>query len=523
MRILTRTATVPGLLARAAETDAGVRFVDRDERATFFRWADVRARARRAAGALAAAGVRPGDRVAIALPTGPAFFDAFFGAQLAGAVPVPVPPGPDLAAPLRAADAALLVASPRATGPALRRAHPRLGLIAAADLAAGAAAPVVAADALAMVQLTAGTTAAPRPVALTHGHVLAHAAALDLRDDDALLSALPLDRTMGLVLAAMACGLPCTLLAPEDVAARPALWLRAVGRHRATVSLAPDATYARCAARVADAEVAGCDLSSWRLAAVAGAPVAGRTLRRFASRFAHLGLRPEALAPAYGLTEATLAVTVARGVRTLRLDRGVLAAGRTQPSDAPGAVEVVSVGRPVRGVAVEVRGPDGFPCREGVVGHVWVRGASVAAPGWIDTGDLGFLRGGELYVTGRARDAIIVRGRVHASHDAERALDDVPGVRAGCVAAVGAVEDAAERLLLFVESRAPHPELATRCRAVVTAATGLEPYLVFVLPPGTLPRTAAGHVRRAETLRRWRAGTLVASGAPARAAIATGR
>jgi acyl-CoA synthetase (AMP-forming)/AMP-acid ligase II len=130
-----------------------------------------------------------------------------------------------------------------------------------------------------------------------------------------------------------------------------------------------------------------------------------------------------------------------------------------------------------------------------------------------------------LYVTGRARDGIVVRVRAFAPHVGERAIDDFPGVRAGCAAAVGAVEDDGERMLLFVESRAPHPELAARCRSVVRATTGLEPHLVFVLPPGTLPRTAAGHVRRAETLRRWRAGTLVpgSASARARAVAATGR
>jgi acyl-CoA synthetase (AMP-forming)/AMP-acid ligase II len=544
--------TLPARLARAAalaRAADGLRFVDRDERATFFGWAEVHARALRAAGALAEAGVRPGDRVAIVVPTDPVFFDAFFGAQLCGAVPVPLYPPVRLgrlgeyfdrtAAMLRAVDAVALVADRRVRrvlGQVVARWRPRLGVLDAEDLAKGhARAPAdVRPGDLAMVQFSSGTTADPKPVALTHEQTLANCDAIvdvilrHLPADEVShggASWLPLYHDMGLigcVFPALTHPAALTLMPPEAFLARPALWLRTIARYGATVSPAPDFAYALCAARVADAELDGCDLSCWRLALDGAEPISPRTLRTFAARFARFGLRPEALTPVYGLSEAALAVTFsdpARPPRTLRVDRGVLAAGRTQFSESSQAAEVVSVGRPLRGFDVEVRRPDGMPAREGIVGRVWVRGPSVMAgylgrperpvvDGWLDTGDQGFVRGGELYVTGRAKDVIILRGRNHAPQDVERAIDEVAGVRPGCAAAVGAIDEEGEHLLLFVEARDPHPGLDDACRAAVRAATGLDPYLVFVLPPGTLPRTSSGKIRRGETLRRWREGTL---------------
>jgi acyl-CoA synthetase (AMP-forming)/AMP-acid ligase II len=511
-------------LDRAAASSGGVRFLDAREAATALSWAAVRERAGRAAGALFAAGVRPGDRVAIVLPTAPSFFDAFFGALLAGAVPAPLPALDDerLAALLRAIEATALVTERRARRSRLPW-RPRLGLVAAEDLPGGhprAPAPGGPAD-LALLQFSSGTTGAPRPVALTQARALAGAdavtrAVLDACPAPSVVSWLPLRHAglLGVVLPALSYPAPLTLIPPALFRARPALWLRAIARSRAAVSAAPAFAYARCAARVRDDQLDGVDLACWRLALVGGEVVAPRTLRAFAARFARFGLRPEALTPAYGLSEAAPVVTLADPLRpapALRLDRAALAAGRAFPLPAgdagPDATEVASVGRPLRGFEVEVRGPDGAPGAADRVGRVYVRGP--AFPAWIDTGDLGFVRAGELYVTGRARDAIVVRGRSHAPEDVERALDGVPGVRAGRAAAVGAVDEEGEHLYVFVEAREARPDLGEACRRAVRAGAGLDPRRVFVVPPGTLPCTPSGLVRRGETLRRWRAGELV--------------
>jgi acyl-CoA synthetase (AMP-forming)/AMP-acid ligase II len=261
-------------------------------------------------------------------------------------------------------------------------------------------------------------------------------------------------------------------------------------------------------------------------------------LRAFRDRFARWGLAPEALTPVYGLSEAALAVTfsdLGRPFTTARFDREVLARdGVARPSaPAPAGRELASVGRPLPGFEVRVlpRGPAEGPGRavpgeaaalpEGRVGRLWVRGPSLMdgylglpretaralVGGWLDTGDLGFFHGGELYLTGRAKDVVILRGRNHAPEEIEQAVYEVAGVRRGCAVAVSHLPEGAdeEALLVLVESarRLPGAEagrLAAACARAVLAATGLAAAGVEVLEPGTLPRTSSGKLRRGEAL-----------------------
>src|SRR5690606_33564025 len=229
-----------------------------------------------------------------------------------------------------------------------------------------------------------------------------------------------------------------TLIPPELFLARPAIWLRAIARARATVSPAPNFAYALVAQRVRDEELLGCDLSSWRLALNGAEPIAAGVLRRFGARFAPFGFDPAALRPVYGLSEAALAVSFAP-------------AGRPFASVARAGREVVSVGAPLPGVAIEIRGADGEVLRADEEGRIFVRGPSlmrgyfgqdeetarVLRGGWLDTGDLGFVREGMLYVSGRARDLIVLRGANHPPQLFEEALVGVEGVRPGCAVAVG--------------------------------------------------------------------------------------
>lgn len=555
--MLERDTLVSALLrAGAVETARdGLTFVDTHEREEKLSWATVRDRALRAAGALAEAGVRPGDRVVIVLPTGPTFMDALFGCSALGAVPVPVYPPVRLgrldeyydrtAALLRAVDAVAMVSDSRVRrllGQVVARWRPRLGVIAAEDLASGEAVTPWTArpDDLAMVQFSSGTTVEPKAVGLTHGAVLSNVAAiLDQVEEERPggVSWLPLYHDMGLigcVFVALWRPGPLALLPPEAFLLKPALWLRALARHRATVSPAPNFAYGLCLERVRDEDLADvdgkgtpCDLSSWSLALNGAEPIAPRTLHAFRERFAAWGLRPEALTPVYGLSEASLAVTFSdprTPFRVTALDRASLARGEAKRAldDAAGPppLELVSVGRPLPGFDVQIRAPEGSLLPEGRVGVVWVAGPSLTTgylnraespvkDGWLDTGDLGFLLDGELYITGRAKDLIILRGRNHAPQEIEHAVDAVDGVRTGCSAAVADLSEEGERLLLFVEAREPDPALAERCRKAVLAATGLDPSLVVVLEPGTLPRTSSGKIRRGETLRRWAAGELL--------------
>lgn len=553
--------TLQRLLLRAVDhPETGVRLANRAGRTTFLTWAGIAERAAEVAGALDALGVRRGDRVALLYPTGAGFFDAFFGALFAGAVPTPLYPPVRLGrlaeyqertGRLLTAVAARLVLADRRlaplAGPAVETAQPALGLRTLQQLPAGR--KLVSegrGDELALVQFSSGTTVEPKPVALTQRAILAQVAALNALwpDSDEVrhsgVSWLPLYHDMGLI----GCVFPAlerpsviTLLPPEAFVARPALWLEALSETRATISPAPNFAYALAAERVTDEEIERLDLSNWRVALCGAETVVAAAMARFAARFAPCGFRAEALTPVYGLSEAALAVTfppIGRGVVARRFAREALAA-RGEAAPDPEGMEVVSVGAPLPGFRIEVRDADGRALPERRVGRIFVAGPSlfreylgqpiatarVLVDGWLDTGDLGFLDGGELHLTGRAKEILIVRGRNHAPHEIEEAVGRVREVRRGCVAAVGhrVEEDATERVLLFVERRrGADPDgdetLAARCREVALAASGLALDEVVVLAPGTLPRTSSGKIRRGEALARHLAGTLTEPDAP---------
>ena len=535
------SSTLGDALRRASRNGAGhgLVFVDKRESETRLGWGDLYQRAQRFAGGLQARGVRRGDTVAIILPTTPGFFDAFFGTILAGAIPVPLYPPVRLGrldeyharttAMLHAAGARLLLTDDRLwriLGETVRRSDIECVRIDAVQSAGGALVhePTLPTD-IGLVQFSSGTTVDPKPVALSHqnmlsnvGAILGHVLDVDEHNSRAGVSWLPLYHDMGLI----GCVFPAlvqpgtlTLIPPELFIARPALWLRALGRTGAVVSPAPNFAYALCVDRVRDDEMTGVDLSNWRLALNGAEPVSPATLRRFVERFAHWGLRPDALTPVYGLAEASLAVTFSPPrscFRTVHFDREAL--GRGQVSPEPTGVELVSVGLPLPGVEVDAPADRIGPVR--VKGPSVMHGyykqpertAAAIVDGWLDTGDLGFMHEGELFVTGRSRDILILRGRNHAPHEVEQAVDAVDGVRAGCAAAVSFLPEGGdtERLVVFVETK--EAGLEKRCADAILAATQLAPDEVVMLAPGTLPRTSSGKIRRAEALRLYRLGEL---------------
>jgi len=547
--------TLQRWLERAGERpETGLRFVDGAERERFVGWRELGERAARTAGGLAALGVAPGERVALVYPTGREFFDAFFGALYAGAVPVPLYPPVRLgrldeyqvrtARMIAAAGAVTTLVDRRLrglVGEAIATAAPRLGASTLDELPA--ASPLRHAgedDDLALVQYSSGTTVEPKPVALTQRAIVAQVAALNSFWPDGAgvvhsgVSWLPLYHDMGLV----GCVFPAlerpavlTLLPPERFVARPALWLRAVARYGATISVAPNFAYALATERIADVELDGCDLSTWRIALCGAETVTAKTLREFAARFARWGFRAEALTPVYGLSEAALAVTfgdLGRPFRSERLERRALTE-RGEARPAEDGVEIVALGRPLPGFAIELRDGHGAPLGERRVGRLFVRGpslfreylgrpeatAAALSAGWLDTGDLGFVDRGELFLTGRAKDVLIVRGGNHAPEEVERAVDAVAGVRRGCAVAVSTRDEeaATERLLLFVEHRAGASRktlaaLPAAARAAVLTATGLALDELVVVAPGSLPRTSSGKLRRHATLDLHRSGEL---------------
>lgn len=568
------TDSLGGWLERARErADRGITLVDRRERERRLPWPELVARAEEVAGGLHAIGVEPGERVALAFPTGEGFLAGFLGAVRAGTVPVPLPPPSRLgnlgeqqrrlAAMLAAATPRLLLAEeallPLLDG-ATAAAPPPLGARSLAELPRGdVPSGAVDDDAPGLVQFSSGTTAAPKPVLLSRRALAVQARMLNALwpdgqqsdgdadpahgDDESLVqrglvqrgfSWLPLHHDMGLV----GCLLPAlerpadlALLPPEVFVARPALWLRGISRTRATVSPAPTFAFAHALRRVRDEDLAGVNLSHWRYALCGAEAVSPSTLDAFARRFARWGFRAEAITAVYGLAEAGLGVTFGAldappNVR--RFARRALLAGRAV--DDEGGREVAGVGLPLPGFAVAVRDEDGADLATSRVGTVWVRGPSLMegylgdarataralVGGWLDTGDLGFLDArGELFLVGRQKDLVIVRGRNHAPEEIEEAAARVAGVRAGGVAALGFLPERGdeEELLLLVErDRGDEVDgigkLVRACRDAVRAAVGVEPARVTVLVPGTLPRTSSGKLRRSEALRRWLAGEL---------------
>lgn len=541
-------------LAAAARTRYGITFVDLQERELFMPWSEVYQRARRAAASLAALGVQPGDRIPMAVPTGPSFMDAFFGTLLAGAIPAPLSPP---LRPKREEYLALAGNAVRASGARLVLAEaPILPLF--ESVRATLQAPLqlqdiellpgrsqgelklpVAEQAVAMLQFSSGSTLLPKAVALTHHNLLAHCAMLKEVmsmgrpvEGAAMASWLPLYHDMGLIMCLL--NMLCwpesiVLMRPEHFVTRPALWLRAISRHRVRSVIAPQFAYSLCLSRVSDADMEGVDLSGMCNLMNGAEPIAPEVYRRFAERFSRWGLSASALTPAYGLAEATCAVTVSpigQGLKTARIASDRLArSGQV----VEGRREVPSVGLPLPGMALEVRDEEGRVLPERRAGRVWVSGPTVMSGyylnpeatertlqgGWVDTGDIGFLLEGELYIVSRAKDVIILRGANHAPEEFEECFIGMSGVRPGSVVAAGFVPEqgSGEEVLLLLaelteEAQGQQPALEQQVRSTVQARTGVAVHTVRFLERGALPRTTSGKLRRAEAVRRLLAGEL---------------
>jgi len=553
---------------------------EEDGRTSAVTFGELYERAEACARGLARRGVAPGDTVAIMLPTSQEFFFTFAGALLAGAIPVPIYPpfradriaeyAERQSAILRNAGARLLVTFRQAERVA-RLLTPRIpslaGVVNASRLTevtpAEPAAPLPRANAqeIALLQYTSGSTGEPKGVILTHANLLANiraiGEAIEVRSDDAAVSWLPLYHDMGLIGAWMLplyFGLPLAVLSPLAFLSRPERWLWAVHHHRATLGAGPNFAYELCVRKIADRDIEGLDLSSWRLALNGAEPINPETLERFADRFARYGLHREALLPVYGLAEASLAVAMPPLGREPRVDRierdaferegrAVPAAPGARPDD-PNVAAFVSVGRPVPRHEVRIVDSSGCDASERVEGALWFRGPSATrgyyhnpeatqalfpegeAPGgpqvsagdqWVDSGDRGYQADGEIYVTGRVKDIIIKAGRNLYPHEIEELAGRVAGVRKGCVVAFGITDDAAgtERLVVVAEVREKDRErIARAITDEVTSALGLPPDVVELLPPQSIPKTSSGKLRREETRKLYLAGKLAAPVTP---------
>lgn len=497
---------------------------------------------------LLAAGVRPGDVVGLLAPTSPLALTGLFGIVRAGAAASMFPThgtAPDreaerLAPAIDAAGMRHLVAHPDCaqTADALRELRPDLTIV--TDPAAGPVPtgrlPRVAPDDLAVVQFTSGSTSAPKGVMLTHATVLAGLRAIvassAITDRDVMVSWAPHFHDLGLFgpLSVIFAGGRVHLLPPLEFLRRPARILRLMSETGGTMLTGPDFSYQRLAAAATPEAVAGLDLTRWRLAYNGAEPVRAATVQEFTTRLAPAGLAPSVMYPVYGMAEATLAVTFptpGSEPRTVHLDRRLLA-GQSRavevPPTHPDAKALVSVGRPVQDLELRLVDTDGVQCGPGRLGEIQIAGPAVTsgyyrAPAanaeafdgrWLRTGDLGVQLDGELYVTGRRKEMIIVNGQNLFPEDAEHLVRDLPGVHRGhCVAFA---DDAREALALAVEIAPGHtPDaVVAAVRRTLADRLGLAAVQVHPVRPGRLPRTTSG---------KWQRGLLreqLAAGAAAR-------
>jgi acyl-CoA synthetase (AMP-forming)/AMP-acid ligase II len=540
-------ATLVEMLDAAARSDLGLVFVNRKEQDLDVPFARIREQAMSVAADLARRGVRKGDRVALVLPTCPEFVECFFGVLCAGAIPVPLYPPLRLGkldefhrrttAMLKAVDAAMVVTDERIRrflGPAVANSAPALGCVTASSLGGPKTDTVeVAADDVAVIQFSSGTTNDPKPVALTHANLLSNLATLEhyITADGSQpvgVTWLPLYHDMGLIgnlLSVFYFHGKLVLLPPELFVAMPGAWLRAISRHQGTITAAPSFAFGLCLKRIRDDELEGVDLSSWRICLNGAEAVSAEAQRRFSERFGRWGFRADSFTPCYGMAEASLAVTfkpLGTSFKTLGVDGDTLA---SKGIVEPGCKEVVSVGPPLAGMGVEIRDDHGATLPPGQVGHIFVSGPSIMAgyfgrpdltdqalhDAWLHTGDRGFIHDGELYVCGRHKDIVIVRGANHAPEEFEATLEGLPGVRTGCAVAVGFMPpgDDDEALAMLVETTSDAtPVLAQEVASRVQQHTGILPAHVELLAPGTLPRTSSGKLRRREALNQWLTGQL---------------
>jgi len=467
-----------------------------------------------------------GERVLLLFPPGLDFVTAFLGCLYAGAVAVPAyPPSPGRGTGrLRSL---LADAKPRlalTTPPLLERVKREVDIEALAlegqspeDWRPPAAGP----DTLAFLQYTSGSTSIPKGVRVTHGNLIANERAIQhafgQSEESVVVGWLPLYHDMGLignVLQPLWCGATCVLMSPLSFLQRPRRWLEAIGRFRGTTSGGPDFAYSLCVRKIPPAEREGLDLSSWRVAFNGAEPVRAATLDAFSEAFAPCGFRKEAFYPCYGLAEATLFVSGG------------------DPEAAPKVSgNLVSCGRAWRGERIAVMDAEGCELPAGEEGEICVFGPSVADGYWeeerfggfLRTGDLGRLdQHGELFVTGRLKDLIVVRGRNLYPHDVERTAEEShPALRPGGGAAFSVEVDGEERLVVVheVERRceAEAGAAAEAIRAAVVREQEVAPHEVVPIRAGTLPKTSSGKVRRGACREEFVAGTLTRLGLKPRA------
>jgi len=494
---------------------------------------------------LAEAGLQPGQTVAIMLPTSKEYLFSFYGTLLAGGVPVPLYPPARLTTIedhltrhvgiLKSAGAAVMVTIPEAKPIAwLLRAQVeslRAVLVPADFTADGKGfAPVKSgAGQIGFLQYTSGSTGQPKGVVLTHANLLANVRAMGraarATSADVFVSWLPLYHDMGLIggcFATMYLGFPVVLMSPLAFLARPSAWLRAIHRHRGTISGGPNFSYELCLRRIPDHELEGLDLSSWRFAFNGAEPVSPETMIGFSQRFSRWKFNRDAMSPVYGLAECSVGLAFTPPGERWRVDtldrEHFSTSGEARPAAAqdPAPLKVVACGTVIPGHDLRVVDAAGLELPDGNEGQLQFRGPSATSGyyrnpeatktlfdgEWVNSGDRAYLSEGRLYITGREKDIIIRGGRNISPYELEESVGDLAGIRRGCVAVFGSQDPASgtERVVVLAETRerdpSIHEELRKRINELALGLIGAPVDDIVLAPPHTVPKTSSGKIRR---------------------------
>ncbi|OGS96435.1 MAG: acyl-phosphate glycerol 3-phosphate acyltransferase [Gallionellales bacterium RIFCSPLOWO2_02_FULL_57_47] len=518
---------------------------DAEGNETTLTYAALRDGAEEIAAGLLERGLLSGQSVALMLPTSREYFFCFLGVLLAGGVPVPIypPARPSQiedhlrrhAGILSNALATILitVAEAKPVARLLQAQVESLRRMATADeLATSGRAPGIPlkAENIALLQYTSGSTGNPKGTVLTHANLLANIRAMgkavQATSTDVFVSWLPLYHDMGLIgawLGSLYHAFPLVVMSPLTFLARPERWLWAIHRHRGTLSASPNFGYELCLRKIPDAALAGLDLSSWRMAFNGAEPVSPETIARFAQRYNRYGLRPQAIAPVYGLAECSVGLSFpppGRGplIDCIRRD-SFMRTGHAEPagSGEEDVLRIPACGRPLPGHEIRIVDATGRELGERVEGHLEFKGPSATGGyfrnpeqtrllfhgEWLDSGDFAYQAEGDIYLTGRSKDIIIRAGRNIYPYELEEAVGDIPGIRKGCVAVFGSPDPATgtERLVVLAETRETSPvqleALRNRINTLTLDILGMPADNIMLAPIHSVLKTSSGKIRRA--------------------------
>jgi fatty-acyl-CoA synthase len=550
--------TLPAAIRQlAGHADRGFVFVRPDGTERFCAFAELCDQAERRAADLHARGLKKGDRLAIVVPEPDEFVLSFLGAVMGGIVPVPIYPQlsfknvetyHDTVTHIANASGASMLLTTTSTktyvDPVLPRVASMKGIVTVDELGLedhGKVDVSVDPEDLAFLQFTSGSTSRPKGVAVTHRNLawnsesfMIHGLEKDSSFDKGV-SWLPLFHDMGLigfVIGPLFTNIPVVFMPTASFVRNPRIWLDKIHQHRGTITYAPNFAYALVTKRVKEKDVAELDLSCLRRAGCGAEPIQAKTMTEFADKLKGAKFDPRAFLPSYGMAEATLAITFVpafTGVRTDAVEKAGLETGKATPD--PDGQALVNCGRAFPDHEIAIIDEQGRRLADRQVGQIVTRGPSIASgyylepeltaeafkplagepdgPTWLHTGDLGYLLDGEVFICGRLKDMIIVRGRNFYPSDIEWLVSELPGVRRGNVVAFSAEINGEEQLIVAAEGLSAEAEsLKTTIAQRIVADFALTPHEVVIVPQGTLPRTSSGKPQRRKTKQMYLDGTL---------------